>query len=79
MPVVSSQLNAMCDHSSGSGFLASSVDTLTRTRLLSVTKASRPWPFQSMRSQTMSQLLWSANPTRKMGNSVLPKGSCPRQ
>jgi hypothetical protein len=34
--------------------------TRTRARLSSVTKASKPLPFQSMRSQVMSQLVWSA-------------------
>lgn len=42
------------------GFLSSLKETRVRARLASVTKASKPWPFQSMRSQAMSQLVWSA-------------------
>ena len=53
---------------------AAVTETRVRPRLTSVTKASKPWPFQSMRSQTMSQLEWSAKPTRKTGNSVSSTG-----
>jgi hypothetical protein len=44
----------------GLGRGAAVVLTRTRERLSSVTKASKPLPFQSMRSQAMSQLVWSA-------------------
>ena len=42
-------------------------------------KASKPWPFQSMRIHTMSQLEWSAKPTRKTGNAVSSTGVRERQ
>ena len=59
-PRVSSQAKARWVQSRGPGTLSSLNDTRVRARLASVTKASKPWPFQSIRSQAMSQLLWSA-------------------
>ena len=49
-------------------------ETRVRARLLSVTKASKPDPFQSTRSQAMSQLVWSAKPTRKIEKGASPTG-----
>jgi hypothetical protein len=53
--------------------------TRTRDRLASVTKASKPWPFQSMRRNAMSQLEWSAAPARKITKGASPTGVWLRQ